>query len=369
MQPDRSNYEIWFIDWLDGKLSEDRIEQLKVFLAENPDLQEELESLGFLKLTPPVSQFRGKEQLKKTAGDYSDSQFDYLSVAFLEKDLTPEQLPELQELITSDDEKRKLFELTQKLKLTPPGYGFSRKAILKKLTIGQKAIRFSAIGLSAAAVIAFMVFAFSLFREKTERTIQQQAFVETKTDTLLIAASDPVNAGNHPGPVTSKTENVKASSAKVLNNLQGKEEQADEPGKEIVQDSLSHLRSFYTVSPLAVNYPSELYLSGRPSEYVLAAYNPGIIPPLYDPYNRRSNVDRFLARFFHEIIMRDKKSGDRPVEPFELADAGIKGLNKLFGWQMVLQENNDTLTDAKTYRFSSRLVRIKTPIKKISDIL
>ena len=42
MQIDRSNYEIWFTDWLDGNLNSLQVEQLKLFLDQNPDLREEL---------------------------------------------------------------------------------------------------------------------------------------------------------------------------------------------------------------------------------------------------------------------------------------------------------------------------------------
>ena len=47
MQIDRSNYEIWFIDWLDGNLNSLQVEQLKLFLDQNPDLREELDDLNF----------------------------------------------------------------------------------------------------------------------------------------------------------------------------------------------------------------------------------------------------------------------------------------------------------------------------------
>jgi len=40
MRPDRSNYEIWFTDWLDGISARNRQQKLKVFLKENPDLEE-----------------------------------------------------------------------------------------------------------------------------------------------------------------------------------------------------------------------------------------------------------------------------------------------------------------------------------------
>jgi hypothetical protein len=368
VQPDRSNYEIWFIDWLDGKLSESRAEQLKAFLENNPDLGTELESLAFLKLKPVDSTYHGKEQLKKSVLNYSDSQFEYLCIAYLENDLLPEQEAELKEATEADNKKRKLFELFQKLRLNPPVYRFSRKAIVKKFTAGQKIIRFSTIGLTAAATVAILVMAY-LFLPQDRGRKNNQAAVAFSQDTLTIGASVPIAANLQVQVPLVKDLRFSGIKTKPRNIIQGKQELIAEPEQETTQDSILRLHSYYMVSSLIVAYPSGMSLAETLSEDSLAPYNPEIMPPLYDPYHRRSNVDRFLARFFHEKIMRDSKAGDRPVDALELAKAGIEGLNKLLGWQMVLQENTDGAGAEKTYRFSSRLVKIKTPVKKISDIL
>ena len=52
MQIDRSNYEIWLIDWLDGNLNDIQAEELQLFLAENPDLKEEFDELAMFRLNP-----------------------------------------------------------------------------------------------------------------------------------------------------------------------------------------------------------------------------------------------------------------------------------------------------------------------------
>ncbi len=45
MQIDRSNYEIWIIDWLDGNLNSSQVGQLNLFLDQNQDLREEFNDL------------------------------------------------------------------------------------------------------------------------------------------------------------------------------------------------------------------------------------------------------------------------------------------------------------------------------------
>ena len=41
MKINRNNYEIFFVDYSDGKLSENQIENLMAFISLNPDLEEE----------------------------------------------------------------------------------------------------------------------------------------------------------------------------------------------------------------------------------------------------------------------------------------------------------------------------------------
>jgi len=104
MQIDRSNYEIWLIDWIDGNLSELQVEQLQLFLRENPDIKEEFNELTTLRLLPVEKSFPHKNQLKKTTADISGSQFEYLCLAFLENDLSANQQTELKESLEQDQE-------------------------------------------------------------------------------------------------------------------------------------------------------------------------------------------------------------------------------------------------------------------------
>jgi len=85
--------------------------------------------------------------------------------------------------------------------------------------------------------------------------------------------------------------------------------------------------------------------------------------------DERSKAGQFIAKFFHEKIMKDTTAVNRPVESYEIAVAGITGLNKLLGWEMSLQKNADENGDVKSYYFSSRLLKFKSPVKKSTNNL
>ncbi len=60
---DISNYEEWFIDHLDGSLSEAEESQLKNFLILHPELSEELEGIDLVQLSDPSLSYPDKEEL------------------------------------------------------------------------------------------------------------------------------------------------------------------------------------------------------------------------------------------------------------------------------------------------------------------
>ncbi|HSL86673.1 MAG TPA: hypothetical protein VK861_07035, partial [Bacteroidales bacterium] len=92
------------------------------------------------------------------------------------------------------------------------------------------------------------------------------------------------------------------------------------------------------------------------------AYTPEIRVQFAD--DGRSNVNRFFARVFHEKIMRDTTAGEKPVRAYDIAEAGIAGLNKLFGTEMALQRNTGKNGEVTSVYFSSRLLKFNAPVRK-----
>ncbi len=359
MKPDRSNYETWFTDLLDGNLSEKQIEELKVFLKENPDLNEELNGLTLITLTPPDFTFNGKEDLGKSPESLSEEQFEYLCIASLENDLTPGQKAEMNEIIGRDEMKRKSFNRIQKLKLKPLPVSFAGKSSVKKLTTGQKIFRLSVIGLSAAATIAIIISIFLFTPDNNKREATQTAQNLT-VDTLILVSRQGIVSIKAEAKTADKSikpaikESIREISVSV----------ASVPLSELIDhetDSAFLFQREESPGMLKVAIRDNIITAFRPEANAIMAFDPGYIPPLIDS---RSNVQIFLARIFHEKIMKDNRSGTRPVESYEIAQAGIKGLNKLFGWEIALHKNTDENGDIRSYNFSSRLLKFNAPVKK-----
>ncbi len=360
MKPDRSNYEIWFTDWLDGNLSEQQARELKLFLSENPDLEEELNGLAVVSLNPPDLTFSGKKRLEQSPEGLSESQFEHLCIASLENDLTTAQKTELDDIISKDGARRKIFELIQKLKVKPMAGSFARKNIVKKLTTGQKILRLSVIGLSAAATIALVVSIFRFLPQNPEngrQAIVQNSMPDSVTievrQALASREEEPVKDHRNINPTERKSITPNSSVAEIVYLA----ETADQE----VADSATLIQRVESPGYLKVAVPQDIFTAHMAENSVIRVYEPGYIPPLMD---NRSNVELFMARLFHERIMKDPNAGTRPVKSFDLAQAGITGLNKLFGWEIALQKNTDENGDTRSYNFSSGLLKFNAPVKK-----
>jgi hypothetical protein len=83
-----SNYESWFLDFLEGNMEPQMAEEFQSFLIMNPDLAEELNLNDALTLMADKTvQFSSKEQLKKLVADKEESFLERV-VAYYEGDLS-----------------------------------------------------------------------------------------------------------------------------------------------------------------------------------------------------------------------------------------------------------------------------------------
>lgn len=365
MKPDRSNYELWFTDWLDGKLNHNQIEELKLFLNTNPDLLEEMKGLDTIILDPPVSEFPDKNSLKRAPQDISVSQFDNLCIGSLENDLNPEQQAELNYIIDRDPSKKRHFELMQKLKLKPAELTFKYKSNVKRLTVGQQILRLTVISFSAAAGAALLITAYLILQKYVINDKIKYIGQFNSGDTILIETLPAIKMKEASVIYdltrgTSIDQKPKEESLTFRFNVQ--QENLNLPYAKSESDSLPIINRELPLTNLVIKMPENILNPNLFSSDNLVAFNQNNIVR-FEP-DSRSNVDIFLANLFHKTIMGDTVLTYRPVNSFDLAVAGITGLNKLMGWEMELRKTIDRNGEIKSYYFTSRLLKFNAPVKK-----
>lgn len=162
MEININNYEEIIIDFLDGKLDDDAVAELFVFLDQNPAIKSEFDLLNTNQTALPVEpiafDFSGLlKQEKINVADYSDK-----LIALLENDLTPEETKSLETEIKTYSELAAEFELFKKTKLVPENdIVFANKQVLTKkggFTMIPLFARYSAIAAIFIAIVMGVYF-------------------------------------------------------------------------------------------------------------------------------------------------------------------------------------------------------------------
>lgn len=100
MKLDRTTYELFIIDYLEGNLTPVQVSELLLFLEQNPDLKQEFEGVEQVYLVhDELEKQLDKSTLKKEEHLTITPKVEELLIAEVESDLTPLQAEELQRLL------------------------------------------------------------------------------------------------------------------------------------------------------------------------------------------------------------------------------------------------------------------------------
>lgn len=361
MHPDRTNYEIWLIDYLDGNLNPQQERELISFMDENPDISEEFEELSQYVIKPSETSFASKYLLKKSASDLTETQFELLCVAASENDLSVGQRDEMQTIIDGNPSRMKTFDFVNRIKLVAPNIRFNKKSTLRKLSTGQKIVRFSVIGLSAAAGLAILI---SIFNVSINHTVVPKSL----TASNLTIDSNKVHALNSPVIANNNIEKQKISHPGeisviyTLNNAISSETKTSLV-KQASIDSSEEKQQIEHMSISKLDFRQNVNLLEKESMSTLLAINTNNTSVIETP-EKPGFINAFIAKVFREKILKSKTPESGAIKGYEIADVGINGLNKLLGWQMSLQKTRDEKGDLKSLYFSSKIVKFNAPVKK-----
>jgi hypothetical protein len=181
----RSNYEQYLIDYLEGKLGKQDEASIQNFLLKNPDIAEDLEYLKLFKAIPdePKKMF-DKSRLIKSFNDIKDidkQNFEEFCIAYYEGDLEPASEQKLKNHLENNPELRSLFDLYGHIRMeSDPSIRYPYRRELKKTRIVpyRRIIYYTAAGI-AAAVISIIVW-FSIPGSRNYSTDQKSDVAELR---------------------------------------------------------------------------------------------------------------------------------------------------------------------------------------------
>lgn len=215
MKINRTNYEAFLIDYLDGNVSPKLKDEIDLFMSENPDIAEEFSSIADIQLEAPIISYSNKQGLKR---DYTNDPqlLDEACVTYLENDMSEKEQRSFEDFIVDDSVARKTLETYQKCKFTAnTNIVFSNKTILKRTDTKTILLR---VGAAAAIISGLFIGLNQLLPQHPEHLAQveerfrippkiQSVQIEMNT---LTNSSDPQMAKMSPRAIDKELANEAA---------------------------------------------------------------------------------------------------------------------------------------------------------------
>ena len=187
-----------------------------------------------------------------------------------------------------------------------------------------------------------------MYKRQIQKPVLEKAHKVIKTEKKIISSKKQIN-------------NILALSPKTVSSI-------SEPNQNLLVQNDSLLASTdlprILINKISVSPDIDLNLETIPNTLIALNY---IVPvPEYD--DGRSRLSKFIAKTFREKILKEKTAKDSPLKVYEIAEAGVSGLDKLLGWEMALDEKKDGNGELESVYFSSKLLKFNAPVKKSESL-
>jgi hypothetical protein len=355
MDKEKRHIKVILDRYFDGLLSVEETDELFNLLNEDSSDPDDHITEEFLSLSPGEISYPGKNRLHKSYADISGMQFETLCIAELEGDLTPSQSQEIRDVLESDPAKNKVYKSFQKIRLEPEKILFRGKHRLRKHSAAGRIVRLAAIPLSIAASITVLITALNFLNKPAE----EATLIETVAEAGKVQAGATESVEKITGDIPVENTGYKTLAANVMKEISVAEitstvasnTETSETTEAVAESSLKP-------EPAPFN-PEVLSTTLEVSPFRLAEVS------LAEPQTYGNNTIREnIASGFREKILGEEDPDDSPLKGYEIAGAGINGINKLLGWEMNLKARKETTGEVNALTFNSKLITIQTPVKK-----
>jgi hypothetical protein len=356
MEINRENYEMYFLDYHEGRLTPWQVAELMVFLEANPEFKEEFETFENMLVVPDLSvSFSGKDSLKKNnvpdIGVINDSNYETYFISYAEGLLSSEEKQVLTSFLKIHPELQTDLELYQNSHLLPDlSITFTAKAKLKRSLLNTGRFYYYTLGVAASLALLFGIYLNSGIRiEPRLATIQRTSDKNSATNAkktqvlsqpghtnLLSANQNSQIAGNNSTNVTGhkpfeiiETESAELTSVQKIHTIQ----YAVITSRDIVEPRYIFMRESKNRPATYTNLYDQLNLAEHMKN------EPVLAPVASSPKNIfHSGLNKLGSLFTGKESPIDKTT----VNFWTLADLGINGYNLLTDKDLrLLTKSND----------------------------
>lgn len=362
MEINRNNYEIFFLDYMDGNLDRAMVAELLIFVEENPDLKEEFEDFELISV--PVESsiiFEDKNSLKKNhvtgVDNINSTNYQNYFIASIENDLSAEELNQLKLFLKKNPSLTKEYKLFENTFLKPDKkIVFADKKSLKRFPfsiLSKKAVYYS-VSIAASILILFSILFIDFKNNITEdskipakiasvsSTIIFNKIQFKKQKNILDYRKIHLSVAHYKEPIIYQYEKLeKIPVNNLAMNLNGFFV-VGEQDKSIIE------KKYYPESDYKIK-PDEIFYAGRDKTF----------------------IGSILANSFEKIksiILKNQKTPDKNNPKkftfLTLADAGIEGFNYLTDNDLKINKEYDDKGNLVAYSFVSDNFQISRNVKK-----
>ncbi len=350
MNINRDNYEEFFLDFAEGKLTAEQEEVLNNFLKFNPDLEAELQEFDLLQIQAEEIKMPGKQKLKReipgSTDIVNDLNFEMYAIAYLENDLADEQRVLFEDFLATDREYQGSFDLLKKVYLKAEHVPYPAKNKLKKRSVRTFNYRIL-IPVAAAATIALLI----LIR------------IDPITVPNEIASLPEVVIEGDVEP--EKPEKIKTTVKEKAANIQIiKSSRATVPVSNTPRATQVSQTEQETKSGLEQKRPQRIALASASSMKtpVLEGKDDQLKPKALPLPTINMSSLAVTERVRYQLNRASEIMNEDDVFIWNLAGQGIKEINKLVGSDMSLMASQDEEGDVSGFRFKSKFLNVTAPL-------
>lgn len=338
----RLNYEVFLVDYLDGKLNPSLTAELLLFLDQNPDIKNDLDGIQDAVLISENTVFPNKSTLKKKSflKDGIDNEFEYLCIASVEGVLTKSENDSFKNILKADQLKQDQFIVFQKSIVRPnTAITYSAKQDLKRTPIIP--IRYSnlRLSISIAASISLVVGVYTMGNLMISNTPLENFATSNLASTTSPVKNTSVVATNESAPESKKVVNINPE-RKIINT-----------------PTLAHkqeIRPRINMEESIPNMVHRIDLKELPNENLQDQEQLMQIAAKYGATNQVL-IEKLIAQ--QEIATRESGT-------FEAIQYGVRSFGKIIGRNIKLDANKDKKGNIEKINFESSLVAFSTPVRK-----
>lgn len=345
----RDNYEIFFVDFIDGNLSPSQEIELREFLDQNHDLAAELYEIENINLEPSEIAFpKGHAVLKKDLQWGIDDRLDYLCIAKIEGDISDDEEKELQQYLNSDIEANSILANFKKARLTASTNTiYPIKSAIKRIGLVNLTYkRFYTIGSSVAAA-SIIIFGLTIGLSKFMQLPEQQ-LATTSSNTIVV--EEKTEAIDIEKIIETPTRIERQPIETIKNDRQTK--QANEPSEKIIDlaqqervgEKLNNEIKIISRIEIAA-IPQKVTVDDNKMLLSLASTYASPEPQALNKTGRNT-------------------SGVREIGLFELAQMGFNRLSDATGKTLNLAAKKDDEGKIQNIYFDSELFALSVPVRR-----